>query len=664
MNREGLARVPPRVAHRLSGHLGAPVVCALFLAVGIAVLDDYGTSVDEYTQRDIAARNASYLLGNEDGLPEDHNRFYGVVFELPLLFVERALGLQDSRDIYLGRHLLTHLFFLTAGFFCYLLVRRLFDDRRLALAALLLFLLHPRLYAHSFFNSKDLPFLSMFMIALYLTHRAFDRDTVRAFLLCGAGAALLAGIRIPGVMLFPAVLALRAADFRYARGWKERKHVLTSGLVFLLAGALTLYAVFPALWRDPAGGFIEAFSTLAHHPTVVTNLFQGELILSTNVPPHYVPTWFAITTPPATLLFGFAGVAAVVHGGVTVPGDVLRNTRLRFGFLLVGALVLPVLAVVLLDSHLYDGWRQMYFLHVPFCLLAVFGLHRLASFFERPSLRAGVYGLAGIGLGAVVVEMARIHPHQQVYFNPLVDRTTPEYLSTRYDMDYWRPSHLQALEYVLERSSASPVYVRNYGNPLRSQLILSPADRRRLAFSPDRDPDFYVLDHRNHGFTGNGRKRFPTAVHTRKVYGNTISTVATSDLSLVDEATAGRYREAYRSAAATEPLIRSGFDLHLTGRTLVWVKEACRPGDLSASFFLMVVPAAADASPRQRGEGGFVRLADSLGVKLDGRCLALTTLPDYRIRTIRTGQHRYHPVQGWSVVWEVVRDFGEDAGPP
>ena len=81
---------------------------------------------------------------------------------------------------------------------------------------MLLFLTHPRLYAHSFFNLKDLPFLSMFMVALYLTHRAFRRDAVWAFALCGAGVGLLANIRIVGLMLFPAVLGMLALDAFYA----------------------------------------------------------------------------------------------------------------------------------------------------------------------------------------------------------------------------------------------------------------------------------------------------------------------------------------------------------------------------------------------------------------------------------------------------------------
>ena len=205
----------PRFANFLARN-SAIVALAIFAVVGVAVLDDYGVAMDEYLQRNSGAVAFDYILGHEDALRGGVDRFYGVAFEVPLIAVERVLGLEDSRDIHLSRHLLTHAFFLAGGFFAWLLTYRLFGSRLVALLAMLIFLLHPRIYAHSFFNTKDLPFLSMFMIALYLIHRAFRRDTVWAFALCGVGVGLLANIRIMGVILIPAVLGMLALDAFYA----------------------------------------------------------------------------------------------------------------------------------------------------------------------------------------------------------------------------------------------------------------------------------------------------------------------------------------------------------------------------------------------------------------------------------------------------------------
>ncbi len=114
----------------------APLALAGLAAVGVAVLDDYGVGADEQILRHIGHATVNYLLGTAETLLPSilpPLRFYGVVFEVPLVFVEWLLGLTDSRAIYLSRHLLTHLFFLTGGYCCARLVYHLFHSRRLAL---------------------------------------------------------------------------------------------------------------------------------------------------------------------------------------------------------------------------------------------------------------------------------------------------------------------------------------------------------------------------------------------------------------------------------------------------------------------------------------------------------------------------------------------------
>lgn len=196
---DSLAARPPRTASVMrmtTGRFGrAWLVCALLLGAGWAVLDDYTVVIDSEMQRETAASTLDYILGRSDALLNHPDRMYGVVFELPLLSLERLLGLQDSRALYRMRHGLTHLVFLAGGLGCYALTYRLYGRRPLALCAMGLFLLHPRLYAHSFFNSKDIPFLSLFMLALLLIHWACRRGSVQAFLLCGLGVGALTNVR-------------------------------------------------------------------------------------------------------------------------------------------------------------------------------------------------------------------------------------------------------------------------------------------------------------------------------------------------------------------------------------------------------------------------------------------------------------------------------------
>ncbi len=647
---------------------------AVLAVVGLAVLDDYGVGWDETAQRRITQAAIAYALGDTEtlhappGLPP-YDRYYGVVFEVPLVLVERLLGLTDSRAIYLSRHLLTHLCFLAGGGGAAWLAARLFGSRWLALLALGLFVLHPRLYAHSFFNTKDIPFLVAFLGCLALIHRAWQRGGVGAYALCGVGVGVATNLRIMGGGLFVAVMVMRVVDWVRAGNRAERRQVGRTLGVFGLASVLTLYAVSPHLWSNPLE-VVETFTVLSQHPHRPTMLFQGELIHWPAIPAHYIPTWLAITTPPGVLLLSLIGAAGVLWRTLTHPGELLRNPTTRFEGLLVACVLLPVGAVIVLNANVHNGWRQMYFLYAPLCLLAVAGLRRLAGVCRWPALRAGVYGLAMAGLAGVVIEMVGIHPHQYVYFNWLVDRNTPEYLRGQYYEAYRSQTYREGLEYLLQRYPASPVSLvpsRPSGRPgiqyTMNRGILPKAARRRIVFADgmEEEGDFYVT---SHVFTGWGDRfdhPFAPIVYTRQVYNNTILTVSASDPALVDAATAERYRQLYRATTAGPPLLRSAFDLYLDGTTLTWVKAPCRPADVRGRFVVHVVPvdpadaAAADRPAWRRTPGTEVLnfIFPDYGVRVDGACLIRRTLPPYPIQTLEARLF----VPGGPDLWRVSIDL-------
>ena len=635
-------------ASQVSHPVWALAVCMVFTAVGVAVLDDYGVSWDEFYQRDIALETVRYVLDQDDELLENHDKFYGTTFEMPLLIVERVLGLQDdTRAILLSRHILSHLFFIAGGFFCYLLIRRLFGSTVIALFAMLLFLLHPRLYAESFVNTKDVPLAAMFMVALFLTHRAFSKDTVGAFLLCGLAVGILINIRILGVVLFAAVPAVRALDLLFDSG-EGRKHALITGGAFALAAMFALYATLPYLWANPIERTVEMFVTLSHHPTMFPQLFQGELIIGDDLPPHYIPTWVAITTPPVALLLGVAGIIAVLQRGWASPRDLLGHADLKFGCLLIGCLLMTWVAVVVVTPSMYNGWRQTYFLYAPFCALAAFGLHWLASVSGGAGVRAGVYTLAGVGILLVVLQMVRIHPYQQAYFNFLVDRETPGRLGDQYPVEYWGTAYLDGLRWLTETYPDFLIQVRAINNhDYRNRAFLPESDRQRIALKGEGEaiPDFYMTNHFNNDFNRRKVAVFAPIVHRREVYNNAVLSVAALDLSAVDDTTADAYRQIYRDAVTGSPVVSgSGFDVYYDEpeKTLTYVNESCEPEDVANRFILSITPFDANDLPvylKQRGRNRRTLYFDfgEKGVKFDGKCLMVFQLPEYPIYQISMG---------------------------
>ncbi len=614
-----------RAARNFLMDRGGLIICALFLMAGLVLAGDYGINYDERAQRQIAQANRDYILGQSDRIDTElyHDRVYGVVFELPLLLAEGILGLEDYYYVHRLRLTLTHLLFIIGAFFCWRLAYRLTDHRLIALLALLLFLLHPRLYAHSYLNSKDLPFLALLIIALYLLERAFRKDTVGAFVLLGIAVGILTNLRIMGLGLLAAALAMRGLDLLGAAGWPERKPILLTAGVFALTAGLTLYAVTPYAWANPVDYLITSLSLTVNHPVVLPQLFQGQLLLSNELPPHYAAVWFAITTPPPILLLGFVGLAMVAVRAWRRPGAVFRNTRRRFLVLLAACFLLPPLAAALLGSNQYEGWRQLYFLYAPFCLLAALGGGWLLTALSRRRYGpAGLYGLAGVGLGLTLLQMAQIHPLQTDYFNFLVNRTTPERLRTQYAMDYWKLAAGDGLQYLLDSHPNETLTVRTGRRHLN---ILPAADRQQLTADTVHRRADYTLAGQPAAYQPdlafNSRYR-------RRLYNNTLSVARPLDDARMTPAAIAAYREIYRQTTAGEPIIRADYDVYIDGRRLTFIQENCPADGPDVWFGVKPLPPTPETLPPYFPQPGFYAPWHNQRVRVDGLCLAVIQLPD------------------------------------
>ena len=638
----------------------AAVALAVFAIVGVGALDDYGVWFDETIQRKIGYASFSYILGDEDALLYDraraHDWFYGVAFEVPLIAVERLLRLEDSRDMHLSRRLLTHAFFLVGGFFAWLLAYRLFGSRAIALFAMLIFLLHPRLYAHSFFNTKDLPFLSMFMISLYLTHRAFRRDTVRAFALCGVGVGLLVNIRIMGVMLIPAVLGMLALDAFCAmrRGEGGAKRILANICAFSITFAATLYATMPSLWRDPQG-VIDGFRTLARHPSPVPTLFRGELVAWPNLPWDYVPTWILITTPPVALALAAVGIVHLARPRAAGWRGALADPTARFGLLAVFCLTAPVVAAVALNPNLYGGWRHMHFLYAPICVLAAFGLRGAAAVMPKRAHRIALYAAVAAALGVVVIQTVRLHPYQNDYFNLFVNRNGAEWLGGRYHMDYVHVSRREALEFLLEAYPDRHISVDGRDGfrqsfYLEDNLTIIPKEERERLTVSRAFADFFISE------------SVDDPIWTREVYG--VPIVSVSDVRAESQA-AHRAKREY--ARASQPKASGGgFDVYAGnedggGDTLIYVKEPCEEADARARFFVHAFPVRQESlreEARGRDYDAFGFDFRKYGALYDGACVAEYPLPPYPVLAIETGA-RADGSDSWSAAFAL--DMRRDA---
>ncbi len=487
--------------------LAALLFFGLFLALGIAVFDDYGISWDEEAQRYLGRINLAYGLRGDQTLLTHQDRFHGPAFQMALTALEQLLGLDDSRAVYLMRHLVTFLLFYTGVIVFYMLCRRGFSSSWAGLLASLFLVLHPRIIAHSFYNPKDLPFLSVFIISVYTMTRYLETLTMRSALAHAAACAILVDIRVLGIVVPAMTVGFIVADAvsnRFAA--VARPGRLVSVLVYGVAWAGLAIALWPVLWRNPPAQFLQALRKMGHYSWYGGGWYLGDYVRADSVPWHYIPVWLSITTPilysAAFLIGAFATVKALLKYRVRAVLD----RRTRFGLTAVLWFFVPLASVVMLRSVLYDSWRHMFFIYPGFVILAVNGLLWLTELARRrssPPVRVGLFALMALviacGVGDTLRFVVENHPHQNVYFNRFAGKTMSE-VKQRFELDYWGLSYRQALEYILANDPADTIAIFAANSPGRcNAMILPSTHRKRLLYVGDeREATYFVSNYRTH----------------------------------------------------------------------------------------------------------------------------------------------------------------------
>jgi len=497
------------------------VVILFFIAyfiLGLFLFDDYGLAWDDVVQRDIGIVNFKYISQGDKALLTDSEKYHGPAFEVLLFAIELGMGATISRHvypdtqlIYLMRHLITFLMFFAGVVAFYHLCKHRFGDWKIGLLGSILILASPRIFAHSFYNPKDITFMAMFIISMLTLVKYLEKRTlVYAFwhaLACG----YLIGIRVMGILVPCLTFFFIAGEWALAfksltmRWKKEILHLLV--YVIFLAGFTILF--WPILWEGPVHHIIEGFKDNARHiwtEDILTVLYFGRYIPCTQMPWHYTSVWIGITTPPLYLILFIIGLVASIGSLIRRPLQAFSNPERRQDALILAWFFIPMVAVVVLHSVLYDGYRHMFFVYPPLLLIALRGLLFLWGMIKR-RLTGRVQDAAKVVLWLVVILsvtetlifMIEYHPYQNLYFNHLAGRDMNS-IKEKYELDYWGLSYREALEYILENDADDeiPIYVAQLAGSFTRDL-LGPQYRPRLKYVHDiGEAKYFVSNYRWH----------------------------------------------------------------------------------------------------------------------------------------------------------------------
>ncbi|MGB0840400.1 MAG: hypothetical protein ACPGXL_09680 [Chitinophagales bacterium] len=524
--------------------IALPLFFAAFLVLGLMIVDDYGISYDEHIQRKHGLISFDYInaafghpwgeerLVEDECLPDYIYRNYGVVFQLSNLILENVLGLEDARDWYLLRHLSNFLLFWVACIFFYKLLYLRFNHWQFALLGTIFLILSPRIFANAFFNPKDMVLLPWYIISGYTMICFLLRKNTYFAIVHGITTAFVMNARIPGLVIFALTLGFIVLEYLQVRFYAYKPEAVNQSKettelakiaqlvniqqpyrlvntlrllsIYVVVCALITFLIWPSLWETPFSSFAYIFSSMSHFNGGGNNLYYGDWMLPTEVPWHYGLGWMFVTTPIVWFALSLGGVIAVL--GLVKRAIVKRqfyffhNAKEYVNLILLGLFLAPLLIIILLKSHLYNGWRHLYFIYPPFLALGMIALWQLSQWTKRKDAEKGnrlrqlvlsVTILMSIGI--IGIDMIKTHPHQNMYFSFVAGGNIDE----RFDQEYWGLSSKQALEHLLKIDSSAVLKVKAATWRTKANRdILPPEDRKRIHFVSFKKADYFISHHR------------------------------------------------------------------------------------------------------------------------------------------------------------------------
>ena len=439
---------------------------ALLLLVVVPVVmlvsvDAYGLTYDEEPHLRLGERVLAFYREGFHATTALSRTAYGAGFDLAAALLRRV----SPWDEYRTNHILC-IFVAQLGLLGTWKLGRLVAGPAGGLAGLVLLILEPVYYGHQFNNPKDVPFAVGYVWGLYAIARLVlacagpEAPSPRRRLWLGLGVALGLGmsVRVGGAILIAYLLLLLAlvALEGLRLGWPAplaRLRGVTGKAALAALGGWALMLVFwPRALSKPIEGPAAALETVTRYTAYDSpTLLAGKQISSGKVPWNYLPSYFAAQLPELTLL---CFVATTIAVGVWSARALRRREPLPLlAWLLLVAVLLPPLYAIARGSTLYNGLRHFLFIIPPLCVLGGLGVCALGALLARRRRLLLVPfvlvlgGLASEPLWALI----RLHPHQQVYFNPssgglkpAIDNYETEYygsvyreLTTRFVEQVW-----------------------------------------------------------------------------------------------------------------------------------------------------------------------------------------------------------------------------------
>lgn len=399
-----------------------------------------------------------YFTGGNDtsclDTPVTNLKYYGQSVDNFTALINRLFLFENE---FLVRHFTGALFFWLLLIFSGLVARQVSGNYLVSVVTVLSLLLMPRLFGHAFGNLKDIPFAAGYAAGIYWIIRFLDempspRWSTAIWL--SLAIAFTCSVRVGGLILF-AYLGLFGIIYLVLKPF-ELKHIFSTRPFFVrLLGQLTVIAVvgyfagllfWPFALQNVFRNPLASLGMMEHYKVSIRQVFEGNLLWSTQLPWYYLPKWLLISTPEFIILGFLLYIFFTARKMITSQAK--DTNRFLTEAIVVFAFLFPAVYVIIIGANLYSGVRQMIFILPLLAILASTGFYRWIQSGFSKIIKIPVI-IIFIGLMIFPLKhQAATFPADYIYFNSLAGGNRKAW--SNYEYDYYFHSLKKPAEYLIE----------------------------------------------------------------------------------------------------------------------------------------------------------------------------------------------------------------------
>ena len=428
---------------------------SLFI-IGTLTFKDYGVGIDDKFHRlngffwldyilsftnlnELQSLVRSKLLDiNDNSFPLMKDWMaYGIIFDVPAAILELIFNLDNPKEYYELRHYFNFIIFFIGCIFFYKLLSLRFE-RMVTFFGTCLYILSPRIYGESFYNMKDIVFLTFLVISYYYCYKCFLNFSMKNLLFLAFISAISVETRILGLSIPISFLSFYLINL--LENPKEKKN-LYKIFFYLLSTYFFLVLLWPYLWNAPLDNFLASIDALKNSIPNIYVFFNNEYIDNNYLPYSYIPLWILISTPFLHIILFFIGAIYLLKRLyirlINIEKNKL-NKHLWRGvkekndlFILLNFIILFLL-VIFLNIRLFNAWKHLYFANFYIVYLAVIGLNICCIWSKKLKKKKILTSFMIVMCAFLTFKIVKYHPYQGLYFNSLVSNN----FKNKFEIDF------------------------------------------------------------------------------------------------------------------------------------------------------------------------------------------------------------------------------------